>query len=313
MKRYLGLIVGLVSIVVGGIAIYNRVESNLREAESQTDFSRIQRLYAERAGWIRSIPDEKAYKDEVTTFLRWYFKEIDAHQTRYGGNKNFDTYLKELSERATAPAAKDQEIADRKAYYEYTRKYFDMLKGNYAPLWSASDKGMRLDVATVETKTVMGKPQIVMGVVLWGAQRDMRDEGRSGTSGSIKKMVTSASFNVVWKLYDEKDKLYGEMTAPGDPSMKIDWPERFIPEFPPQMVLGYYAMDLLPAEATKMEVEFHVSSRAPSGGEAAANFVWKMDVPAEWKLKAGEKWEGAEDSVRPEDEIKSRTTATKAP
>jgi hypothetical protein len=34
-----------------------------------------------------------------------------------------------------------------------------------------------------------------------------------------------------------------------------------------------------------------------------ANFVWKIDAPAEWKLKPGEKWEGAEESVRPAEEI----------
>ena len=105
-----------------------------------------------------------------------------------------------------------------------------------------------------------------------------------------------------WKLTDERNKLLGEMTGE-DPSMKIDFPERFIAEFPPQMVLGHYDMDLVPAEVKKMDITFNVSSRAASGGDAAASYVWKLDVPDAWRLGAGEKWEGATVDERPEEEI----------
>jgi len=32
-------------------------------------------------------------------------------------------------------------------------------------------------------------------------------------------------------------------------------------------------------------------------------FQWKGDAPAAWKLGAGETWKGAQESVRPEEEI----------
>jgi hypothetical protein len=312
MKRYLGVIVGLVCLVIAGIAISGKVQAKNTEDEKELSFARIQHTYLERAGWIRSNPDEKSYKEEVTTFLRSYFKDVDQHLAQYKLNKNHDDYLQELNKRAAAPSAKDQEIADRKAYYEYTKKHFDLLKsGSYAPLFSATDKGMRLDVVSAEVKQVMGKPQVVVGILLWGAQRELREEGRTGSA--VRKMMTSAAFNVTWKLFTDKDALHAEMNAPGDPHMKIDWPERFIAEFPPQMVLGFYPFDLLPAEAAKMEILFNVNSRSASGGEAVAAYSWKMDVPAEWKLKPGEKWEGAEDSVRPEDEIRAKTAEKQAP
>jgi hypothetical protein len=69
------------------------------------------------------------------------------------------------------------------------------------------------------------------------------------------------------------------------------------------MVLGYYPMDLIPAEVAKMEIDFNIASRSPTGGEVLANFVWKLDPPESWKLKPGEKWENAEESVRPLQDI----------
>jgi hypothetical protein len=107
----------------------------------------------------------------------------------------------------------------------------------------------------------------------------------------------------MWKLTDAKGKLIGEMRG-GDPSGKIDFPELYIAEFPPQMVLGHYDMDLVPNAVGKMEITFKVSSRAASGGTADATYLWKLDsIPSDWKLGAGMKWEGATEEERSEEEI----------
>jgi hypothetical protein len=143
---------------------------------------------------------------------------------------------------------------------------------------------------------VQGQPQVRFQLALWGAQRELKDDGK------LKKMVTSASFEAAWKLTDAKGKLIGEMRG-SDPAGKIDYPERYIAEFPPQMVLGHYDMDLVPNEVTKMEITFKVSSRAASGGTASSTYLWKLDVPSEWKLGQGMKWEGATEEERPEEEI----------
>jgi hypothetical protein len=119
----------------------------------------------------------------------------------------------------------------------------------------------------------------------------------------MKRMITSSSFNANWKLFDAKGKLHGELDINGDPANKIDWPERFIPEFPPQVVIGAYELDLLPADVARVEAEFTVTSRSPSGGEAKGTFVWKLDVPSDWKLKPGEVWKDATTEERPIEEI----------
>ena len=292
MKRTLGPIVVVVGFILIGVIGLRSVKARTAAAEREADTYRLQRDYLERVSWLRANPDEKAYRDEVGTFLKGYFARVDEHRKEFGGNPDFDDYLEELQKRP-----KEDRAADRKAFYEYTRKRFDQMRsGKYAPIWSATDKGMRLDVVSSDVVQVAGRPQVRLMLALWGAQRELKEDGK------LKKMVTSASFSTSWRLTDDKGKLLGEMNA-GDPSMKIDFPERFIAEFPPQMVLGHYDLDLVPAAVTKMEMAFAVSSHAPSGGTANASYTWKLDVPSEWKLKDGEKWEGAVESERSEEEI----------
>ena len=77
----------------------NKFKAKSAELEREQNFSRIQKEYLERVGWIRSDPDEKGYKNNVLSFLHWYFVQIDEHQTRFGLSKKFDAYLDELDKR----------------------------------------------------------------------------------------------------------------------------------------------------------------------------------------------------------------------
>jgi hypothetical protein len=297
MKRYLGIVLAIVFVTVVVYLASSKFSEKTKEAAREASASKLKSDYLERVAWIRSNPDEKSYKDEVTTFLRWYFNQVNEHVNKYGGDREFDGYLAELDKKAEK-GGKEAQLADKKAYFEYTKAAFDQFrKGKYEPQWTGTDKGMRLDIVSTKPVKVMGEDQIRYEMVLWGAQREMREDGK------VKKMSTSASFNVTWKLYDEKDKLIGEMSAAGDPKMKVDWPERFIPEFPPMVVLGYYDIDLFPAETKRVEITFAINSHAPSGGDINSHLEWKLDAPAEWKLSAGQAWKGATESTRPEDEI----------
>ena len=293
MKRYFGIIVIIAGILIAAVMTYRTSSAKAQEAQREADFTRLQKDYLERVGWIRTNPDPASYGQEINSFFKTYFEQVSTYRNRYRLGNEFDAYLTELDSRG----GKDERAQDKKVFYDYTRKVFDQMReGRYKPLWSATDKGMRLDVLSSNVVMVMNKPQVRLQLVLWGAQREERSDGK------VKKMVTSASFKTQWKLTDEKGKLIGEMNG-DDPAMKVDFPERFIAEFPPQMVLGHYDMDLVPSEVKKMEITFNVSSRAASGGDVAATYLWKLDVPADWRLGAGQTWEGAEVTERAEEEI----------
>lgn len=313
MKRYFSVIVAIVFVVGGIVWAYRKYDTKTAEAARDQNVERIRGDYFERVPWIRINPDEKSYKDEVTTFLRWYFKEVNEHINKYGGNRKFDDYLSELDARAAKSGKDDSRLDDKKATYEYVRKVFDMLKeGNYAPASSFTSNGIRMDIVSYNRVMVGAEEKVRYQLVIWGIPREMRVDDRN-----TKKVTANASFTIGWKLFDEKGKLLGEMNASGDPASRIDWPERYVKFFPPGIMLGHYDVDLMPAEfppekdakkkdpipLKSVEIAFNISSRANSGGAINAAYTWKLDVPAEWKLRPGQEWKGAQESIRPEEEI----------
>lgn len=285
-------IIALVVVVLGA-ATY-KVSSNASTAQARSEKARelaeLRNDYLEQVGLIRSEPDAEAYRTEVKAFLAEYFKAVDAHVAEHHGNKNFDDYLNELSARSGVGA---NELSQYKGNYEAVKALFDrMREGRYNPVWTATDKGMRLDVLSDDVEG----DKIRFVLVLWGAQRQMHEEDRPG-GGKILKMVTSAAFNTTWKLYDARGKTFGEMTG-ADPAGKIDYPERYITLFPPQIVFGHYDLDRIPSKVAKMDITFSVTSSSPSGGTALASFVWKLDsIPPDWKLADGQPWKGATETT----------------
>ncbi len=293
MKRYLGVTLLVGAFLAITIYLVSAQSSRADQAEKELAWTRLQRDYAERAGWMRSNPDPKSYADEARVFFATWFKQVDDYNARYGGDREFDDYLVELEKRG------GKGTKARKAAYEYTKKTFDQMRsGNWSPVFTATDKGMRLDVLDSDIQMLGSKRQIRWNLALWGAQRNLADDGKG-----VRKMVTSASFKVAIKLLrkNPKDAPY-EMNIDGDPGQKLDYPERFVAAFPAQMVLGHYDLDLVPSDVTKAEITFTVTSRANSGGEAVGTYAWNLDVPEDWKLKPGEAWEGATETELANDE-----------
>ncbi|HZH04609.1 MAG TPA: hypothetical protein VEY30_12560 [Myxococcaceae bacterium] len=308
MKRTFGVLIAVVSVVAGGVIMTRRSQERISEAQREAGLARIQKDYLERVAWIRTNPDEKLYRSDAQSLFRWYFKEVNEHIKKVGGNPGFDTYLQELKARG----GNDPQLPERKAMYDSVKRTFDAFRGgNYAPLWTATDKGVRIDVLAPELVSVAGANKIRIPVVVWGVPRDLRsDDSQSGRS--VKKMVVAANFGLNTKLHDGAGKLFAEMNVDGGPSMKVDWPERYIAEFPPQMLLGHYDLDPIPAEIAKTELTFNLSATHPNGSAINAQYAWKLDPPPAWKLQAGQKWENAQESVRSEEEIDPAKAAAAA-
>jgi hypothetical protein len=296
MKRLLGPLVIVVTALAAAKLGSDAYQARTLELDRQRDLARIRQSYFERVGWIRSNPDEKGYREELPTFMRQYFKEVDEHVSRFSLDPSFDAFLDDLAKREKE--GKEPKAAERKARFEAVKKHLELLRsGRYAPRWTGTDKGMRLDILSATRGLKGARPVIEMPFVLWGAQRELRDDGRGQ-----KRMSTSANFHFTLKLVDSKGKMLGELNGDGAEGL-VDWPEFYVELFPPQVIFGTFLLEPIPAEVATVEMTFTVDSHAPSGGNVVSTYAWKMDTPEDWKLKPGEAWEGAQESVRPAEEI----------
>jgi len=305
MKRYFGIIVAIIGVGASIVWTMRRFDQKAAEASREKNEQRLKIEYMERAAWVRSTPDEKGYRDEIGNLFNWYFKELTEHQNRFNLNRKNDDYLQELEERGKKTVATKYEegtrdkTEEKRAVYEYTRKVFDQFTGRtYSPYWTATDKGIRLDIVSADTRRIDGEEKIHLPVVLWGFPRDERTDEHG-----VKRVTSSAAFRFNWRLLDEKGKLIAEIPGEGGPNKRVDWPERYVKFFPQGALLGEYDIDKLPQQAKTAEIAFTVTGRSPTGGEINLSYLWKLDVPAAWKLGAGETWKNATESVRPEDEI----------
>lgn len=298
MKRLaLPLILAALTLLVM-YNLYSGGQETKRELATLESRSNVERFYQERAPLVLAQPEADAYQAALKAFLPAYFSQVDAHRKAFGGPET-DAYLKELEARDEDEASYQ---AKRAAFEDVKAIYTQMREGTYAPIWTGVDKGLRMDLLPAKVTHLSGEPTMEIPVVLWGAQREIRD------SKAGKTMMVNANFSIGFKLYDGRDKLFGEMSASGDPANRIDHPERYIADFPPQVVLGKFQIPLFPAEVERAEISFDVTTSTTYGGPpVSAHFEWNRDeVPSEWKLRPGEAWDGAQISERSAEEIGGR-------
>src|SRR5215471_3158244 len=322
MNRNLTVVLLLViaGFTAAGVVGYRRTSAAQAQAAKEIAALRFRNEALERMGWLRSNPDAESYKNDVKGYLKWYFDQVATQQAKFGGNPSFDDYLKDIEKQAKAKAELElPQLPDgrprapiaanpvnRKAFWEWEKNMFDRMRtAKYSPVLTGTDKGLRLDIVSADVVMVGNKPKIRFPLVLWGAQREVRENDQGQ-----KRVLTWADFLTTFRLLDDKGKLYGEMST-GNPGMRNDFPERLIAEFPPQTVLGQYELDPVPASVSVMEMLIAVRSHSPTGGDINAQYSWKIPVPDDWKLKAGETWEGATVTTRSEEEIDPAVAARK--
>ncbi|MCL2178043.1 MAG: hypothetical protein FWC28_08725 [Proteobacteria bacterium] len=285
-QRYMGIFLCLVALLGSMVFAMRGWNAAKFDADKALSRIRLKTDYMERVAWMRSVPDEAKYQVEVKNFLRWYFEQTGAHIRAFNLNAQFDDYLKELA----IPGNADR-LEERKKVYENVRSIFDLMqKGDYSPEWSASSQGVRLDVLSARIVwDEKGERKIRYQLVVWGLPREQRVDEKG-----LLRIQSRATFTAHWHMFDLKGKRVAKMQSGGNMPGRIDWPERYVSMFPADVTLGHYDVDLMPSNVEVVEVHFDISSPSLTGGSMNPNFVWKQNVPFEWRLRPGELWRDAQ-------------------
>lgn len=299
----LRLFVVIAVLLGGGYFAMRAWREKSTDFDHRSDLDRIRKEYFERAAWVRAVPVAASYRDEMRGLLRWYFQELTDHYNKFPAYKNYARAMDELNQKLRQRRIREDEHKLKQEFYEYARAGFDaMREGRYDPMLTAGDKSLRLDVLDVRREGV----KLRMELALWGAQRRWNEQSEAGVK--VRKMQVNAQFQELgFRFLDVKGKITHEMNASGEPELKVEHPERWIDEFPPQVVLGYYTLDPFPAGVDKVEMTVAVLSRSPTGEEILGRFQWEFPVKEAMRLRPGETWEGATVETRPEEYIGRKT------
>ncbi len=282
-----------VAAAVGGFT-YRTWTLQAGELRHQLDLERIRKEFLERDALARAVGEPPRYKEEIRAVLKWYFAELTEHYNRFPAFRNYEKFQDEMADKRKGKKVKELELAQYEDRYRATKALWDVARaGKYDPAFTAGDRGLRFDVLDAQPVPDAKEPRLRFNFALWGAQRKWIEEAAAGVR--VRKLSVSANFQeLVFKGLDAAEKPITEMRVSGDP-FRVESPERFIDAFPPGAVVGYYDVPKVPNEVVTAELSFGVATRSMvTGEEVAGRFVWRLPVPAEWKLPPGTQWEGAQ-------------------
>lgn len=292
------------TVVIGGAvlggALYGFSAHNAQVSRLDLEGRRahLRSAYVERMSYAYSLPDNDRYRDELASATRWYEAELkDLY------NQHPEAAKAAEADAAAKPAASAEKAALGKEYADVTKGFHDLLKsGKYAPVYSVPTMGVRLDLLGMRRETYEGKSRIRIDAVLWGApRRETVTKQEGGKSATAKVNLDFAFKRLGFEFVDAKQKLLGGGET-GAPTFLVDYPERFIPDFPPQAALAVWYVDPFPAGAVTLNLKIDGELRSPAGAPIPVALGMGFPARDELKVQAGEKFEG-EERLMPEEEL----------
>lgn len=290
MKKLLVVALPAGLLIFGGAAIFSSFRARGEASAAQLERAQLKREFVERAAVGRAVAPERIdeWRDEAAALFRWYLGELASIRNRHPTVPPAPSgALSAAEERKGKLSA--QERASYEEWQKLAEGRFALVKeARYAPLFTATAEGMRLDLLATETgpHPAGGGPGLRIDFALWGAPRRVEKE-KQGDVTTTKVLLPIVFRQIAFRMYDETGKLYGEMNGPGEPFQKLSDPERWMEDFPPGVVFGSWWVDLLPREAVNVEMDLEVSLRGASGNERAGTFKFKLPVREEWRLAPG--------------------------
>lgn len=294
MKKLLVVALPAGIVILGAVWIFSTLRERSEASAAQLERAQLKREFVERAAVGRALPADRIdeWRDEAGALFRWYLQELSAIRNRH------PTVPPAPSGALAAAEERKGKFSDKeKASYEEWQKLADgrftlVKEARYAPLFTATAEGMRLDLIAIETgaNPAGGGTAIRIDFALWGAPRRV-EKDRQGDVTTTKVILPVVFRQIAFRMLDEKGKLYGEMSGAGEPYRKLVDPERWVEDFPPGVLFGTWWVDLLPREAVTCEMSLDLSVRGANGNERPALFKFTLPVREEWRLAPGAAYE----------------------
>jgi len=282
------LVTAVVALAIGAWA-FGAWRRASQVADARLARERLKREFLERSAAARQIPPEQSreWRTEVRALTQWYGEEVRALRDRYP-----DTLSAPVE---AARAAREREKDKDGARAEWRRWAEDRVRlrmeGRSEPLASASDRGLHLDLLSVEpaANPAGGARALRVDFALWGApRRTDREVPPAGGRATVHTTVALAFKQLAVQMLDDKGRPCAEMSGPGEPYQKLADPERFVEEFPPGILFGSWYLDALPREASRIVLGLSAESRGLAGAAPAASFRFDLPVAEAWRLPPGE-------------------------
>lgn len=250
--------------------------------------------FAQRAAVVRAAPDAERYRSELRQLLRmWFAEQADL------GNRWPSLRGRPAPFVPPAPRVKGGDLREFQELADATVGTWR--EGRLELVESAAAAGLRIDLLKV-AKAAGGPPHLTVDLAAWGAPEEIEmEESREGKQ-THRASVPLTFRALSLRFFDGEGKLIAEMPGEGEPSLRLDLPERLVHDAPPGVVLARYEPGLFPREAAEIEWTVAAQVRTALGDQRPATATFRTKANAAWAVPAGEAWGGKERTLSAEEQ-----------
>lgn len=302
MKNTIAFIVAILAIVAGAGFLILGLQERVDETEFERELNTARTETARQVPILVQVPEDKLGYDRQQ-FMRKHRELVGAAVKAHPKQQTEDKFILDLEEKAKKGEKDKAKTAEYRERYDFVKKIWnDKLKdGTYKPALSAHDKGIRIDVLDIRPSNDAGQPGLRMDVLIWGAIKDQFAAGGLEMQSVIELEELETTGPHKGKPKQGIVKINGSAL----PYVLVDEPWKWIPEWPPGVMVGYYvALPLFHPKAAKYNLTLDFTQRSQGGSVIPTSLKWK-DLAVEPALRGapGSQWD-AEVGEASDEELK---------
>jgi hypothetical protein len=302
MKNTIAFIIGILAIVAGAGFLISGLQDQVDEALFNQKLNAVRVDTARQVAVVVQSPEDKIGYDRQQ-FVRKHLEALAVAYKDHPKQKKEDKFILDLEEKAKKGEKDKAKTAEFRERYDYVKKIWNekLKDGAYKPALSGYDHGVRIDILDMKQSNDGGQQGMRMDVLIWGPIKEQF------TAGQLEMQAVVELDELETKGKNKGKPKQGIVKVNGSalPYVLVDEPWKWIPEWPPGVMVGYYAgLPLFHPKSTKYNFNLGFNQRTQGGTVIPVDIKWK-DLPVDPGVRGapGSQWD-AEVGEASDEELK---------
>lgn len=301
MKRFLAFL--FVLIAIGAIAGFAFVsfKDTLSQQQMQVARAQIEQQFLSRLAFSRMLPNDQ-YRTDAPILYSGYGRDLERmyELPEFVELRDDDSVRKLYAEEHKKGRKDDATLQQVNERIDYTQEaYKELTSGSYRPLVTDEDKGFRMDFYEIAKKPVDGQDRLVVKVLILAGDPDVVSFGQIEMKMKIEDEVEK---KVRGKMVMETVSKLAKIEGSGSPNTLVKKPRKWMENFPPGLMVGYYDFPLFPPSAKELKLTMSFGVRTVGGNNLHPQLEFPViAIDPSWKLPEGASWEAEEIEATPEE------------
>lgn len=294
MKRFLASIVVLA--LVGAVAAFAFMsfKSRLTEERLLVKKAAIDLNFLGKSAFTRMVPGDD-FADDASVLFSGYARDMDKiyNDPEFAPLRD-DDKVRKIYQKAHKEGRKDDKtLKEVNTRIDYTQAaYKELTGGSYHPVATGQANGLRVDLYSFKKEAVDGQDRLQVKILVWSGDPDAVSFGSIQMKLAIKAMVEK---KVRGKMVEEEQLRLAKIEGGGSPNTLIKNPRKWMEDFPPGFMIGYYDFPLFPPTSSDLALTMNFGVRTIGGNNMQSEIKFPaIAIDPSWKLPPGTSFEAEE-------------------